>query len=485
MSRSNTGSVESPWPGLLAASFVAVCYFLYAHYPAFVEPYCTNNDAPQHLLWMFDVNWAEPFYAETSGRIQPWGYLWLNRFFLLFLDPILLSYMGVLLSLLLTVNYSFLAFRQFFPTALALAAALFAGHLAYAPSVGYFSRAFCVPTIAIFTHYFLLRQAKGVALSWLVGALFYPPALLVCLGIFGLHVPWFLYQWRRSGLFLGDFKVAKLLDNRQVVNEVESTDDREKMTDRSDRPFSSPQSFSSTLLSPLLILGVGAFLSLAIVLAKSAELRMDPWIGPFVSAKVITTDAEFGSGGRVNFRHELKTTTPAMIKYTLRRNLRWSKQDWPYWLGGIIFLFSAWWWRKQKIARFDAYLIAFVLSASILHGLAKELVPLLFLPDRFFRYPGHFLGGVILARLLFILPLRWQTVATTFALTGFVFLYGPYIKGIYRRSLDQFKSTGPVFEELAKKPEGSMVAAPPYMADLIPVFAEQSVLISNESAHAL
>lgn len=471
MSRPHFSSIRHTITPLAWPSLLALGYFLYAHYPAFAQDYIINNDAPQHLLWLYDqVQWGEPFYTQTSGQIQSWGYYFLCVLLNLFLDPISISHWGPLISVLLTLNFSYLALKRYFPFGVALAGAFFIAHLAYPPAVGFFSRAFCVPTLAIFTWAWLSKRPWAIGGSLLFGSLFYPPALLICLGILGLQLPFLLWQWKQTGVFWGsDYQSSQPLSAQQSPNSTELA--------------------ANSLPAPrkiLSIIGISALLAFLVIYAKSVDINQDPWIGPFLPLETITSAAEFGPQGRVHFAHELQTPTPRMLQLSLMYNLKWGHKYWPYIIAFLLFFFAAWRSRKTNWLAYDSLLLAMILSACTLHWLAQILAPILFLPDRFLGYPGHLIAGLLLIRFVALLPVKYQK-NTLFGilLMGLLLVYALQIHPIKGKSLNNYTSQAAVYEKVAALPEGSLIAAPPWIADMIPIYSQRAVLISNESAHAL
>lgn len=434
----------------------STAYFLYAAWPSLVNHYVANNDAPQHLIWLFNVQWGEPFYAATSGKIQPWGYGLLCRMLALFFTPYVISSWGPFITLSLVVYYGFRALSPFVPYVLALSGAMLLGHLSYPPMVGFFSRAFCVPLLLIFSCYWLRGNAWGVAASWVLSALFYPAALLIVLGVMGIYLPFVLWG---KGAFWG----VRLQSSKEPIKEP---------------------GYTFTNRNSLLLLMGATTLSVLIVLAKSAELRSDQWIGPFVSQHQLLTQPEYTAGGRVNFVHEMTNTTPAMLSYTLHQHLKWSGSPWVYYGAGVVLLLMVI-RRNSRLFPLVFFLLVLVLGAGILHWLAQLLAPLLFIPDRFLSYPGGLMAGlvvvVVLGAIIAVLPRRLPFGILPLLMLAFIYQN----RRIYNESLTNYSWLSPIYEKIADLPEGSLVAAPPQVADNLPYFSQRSSFISNESAHAL
>jgi hypothetical protein len=401
-----------------------------------------NNDVPQHLLWLYPADWGDPFYAATAGRIQPWGYAGLTRLLAFLSSADTLTRYGPLLSLLLTVGYAYGLLRRYFSWAVAIGGALLIGHLSYPPAVGFFSRAFCVPVLLAFGYYWLRKRDAGVAVALLAAALFYPPALLIQGGVLAAHFAGFLYG-RVGG----------------------------------------PPARNGARRWPLLL--GAALLSGVLVLLKTNLLHADPRIGPFVTAQEIRTDPEFGAGGRVNFRQELKTTTLGMLRYSVNKNLRWPGAPWSYLGGLLLWGVLAWRQRDRPVARFDGWLLLLLLSCCCWHWQAQLWVPRLFVPDRFLSYPGHLLAGLGVARLLGGLTPPRPGWLLGSALLVLQLGYLRHTRSIAWESLTGYGALQDVYAAVAELPPDAQVAAPPWVADMLPVFARRSVLLSNESAHAL
>lgn len=432
-----------------------MAYFTLAAWPAISGDYVINNDCPQHLLWLFDVEWAEPFYADTSGLIQSWGYYAFNGLLSTVFSPWQLSTFGPLLTLAVAVGFAFASIRKFTAFLPAFLIAILLGHFGYPAMVGYFARAFCLPVLCIFMYYWLTDNHRGIMISWLLAALFYPPALLITLGVAGLH--WLV-------------RLAQLPF-------------REKISEAGEAVSSSPK-WTAGILPPALL--VAALMSISVVLFKSENLRQHAWIGPFFPAEVITSSPEFTYNGRVNFVHELKTTTPQMLRYSVQSRLKLPGGNLPLYVLGGIFLFAAWWDRQRPIHRLDNFILAYLISAATLHFLAQLLVPRLFVPDRFLSYPGALLAALLLFRGLATLKSSFLNAPATVALlTALLLLWLPNNRKIQSTSLDNYAYLSEVYEAADSLAEGALISAPPWVADNIPFFSQQSVLLSNESAHAL
>lgn len=441
------------WSGVLVA---AVAYFLYAAWPSLVDPYVLNNDLPQHLLWLYPADWGDSFYPATAELIQPWGYAGLTRALTWLVSVDTLTRYGPLLSLLLTVGFGYGLLRRYFSWAIAIGGALLIGHLSYPPAVGFFSRAFCVPVLLAFGYYWLRRKDWGVVAALLAAALFYPPALLIQGGLLGVYCASDLFNSWRKGVVEPSRRYSR--DQRPARNGA-------------GRRW-------------LLLLGA-ALLSGGLVLVKTAQLHGDARIGPFVAAEEIRADPEFGAGGRVNFRQELKTTTAGMLRYSLHKNLQWPAAPWSYYLGGLLWAALAWWQRRTPLAHFDRWMVLLLLSCCFWHWQAQLWVPRLFVPDRFLSYPGHLLAGLLVVRLLGGLTPRrvgWLAGGGLLLLQlGYLYFTRP----IPWESLTGYGALRDVYTAVAELPPRAKVAAPPWVADMVPVFARRSVLLSNESAHAL
>lgn len=437
---------DAVWAILLAAGYVT-----FVQWRAYGDGYFVNGDAAQHLIWLHDVSWADPFYAEAAHLIQPWGYAGLCELLSWFMSPTTITLFGPYLVGILTVFLSLRILRPYWPFALALAASTLAMHLAFDQTSGFFSRAWAVPALQLFTLYWLRRDYRGVAAAWIFGALFYPPSLLLSVVLAGLET---IYTWMVGKTIWVDLRAKQVLFGHRLM------------------------------LSGWLTLLLGGGLALGLLLAKNYQIRSAPELGRFLPREVLTEQSEFRTAGRVNFRIAAEKSP---FLYFVNRLERMELPTSPYALFtlGSLLLTVLWLGKDRAVHRFDVHLILTLLAAFILYYAAQWLLPRLFLPDRFLNRPGRWLLSVLLVRLCFVFPLPWRSpwlILPALLAAGFYLTRFPNLRN---GGIRNFEYYAPAYDAVAGLPDTVLIAAPPATADQIPFFAARSVLISEESAHAL
>lgn len=423
------------WGHIALILLLSVVYFFFFHQKMLAGPLRFNDDVVQHYLWLFDANWADDFYARASGKIQPWGYyslLWLLSWVA---DPLTISRYGPLLTTVLTVGFGFGWLRKFFPVSIAICGALLVQHYCLFTSIGFLARAFCVPLLVLFGCFLAWQRPRAIAISLIVAALFYPPALLI------------------NGLILAAWELAKLVQGKQNY--------------RHWRYYAG-----------------SAIVAILLVLLHSYSVRNAPELGTFFSAEQIRAMPEFHADGRVPFSNMTNAPTWWMMDYFIRTYI--GEYFTPY-FGMLVLAFASFLALVsfRKLGGLSAYLLLFALVTVGLYHAAKVLVPLLFLPDRYVAYPWQmgiplvitFIGGALWC----LLPRWWLAWLVAGGLLA--------VGWGYRQPGDlpviDMADREPLHTHIRSLPEDVMIAAPPQPASWIPLLTQRSVLLSNESAHAL
>lgn len=418
-------------------------------------PLVINDDVVQHYLWLFvehfGLDWKDTFYAEASAAIQPRGYYWLLKMLGLVLDPVTISRAGPFLISLLTVGFGLPLLRRFTHFFIALGGCLLAVHLGFHSSVGFVARAFFIPLIVAFAYFLIGReQPWGVAIVALCSALFYPPALLLNGGIFGLCKLGQLIVWWRA---------------RRMQKKVEGADQ-----------LRSPLAYWYVYL-----LGFG--LALLVVWLHAERVATHPALGGYLDPTALTSWPEFSSGGRVGIHHVVKGDAASLYRYLLTANFtplnKWLSYAFLM-LAGFFTLFH-----RRTLGNFGWWLLAFAGAATAWYFIARQFFPLLFLPDRYLVYPWRLWTPMMLT---FIIAGIWRFHPKTW-LAGLL-AAGMLCYGYYRQAPENLPTTSQegrelLFAALSALPEDALIAMPPTLADQVPVFTHRNVFISHESAHAL
>ncbi|MTB49478.1 hypothetical protein [Lewinella sp. W8] len=435
----NPHSTPSPWLWPLLA-LLCVAYFLYYYQQVLAHPYRFNDDVVQHYLWLvtvhYDIPWADDFLARSSAIIQPWGFRSLLGTLAIFFDPVAISRYGVLLIIGLNVGFGTAILRRYYPLVLAVAGAFLVAHISLTMTVGFLARSFCVPLLLGFT-YFLLRgdRPRTLGVCLVLSALFYPPALLINAGVGGL---WWLSEW---------------VQTRKV-------------------PLRWWPAFA------------GGLVGLFIAWLQSRQIAAAAEFGEMFSASEIAAMPEFRSGGRVDFRSLTDQPSIRYYRYFLGSFLPPGRD---YYFAYLVMLLALGvsWWQRSVLGRLGGWLVTFGVVTVLLYEIAKQFIPMFFLPDRYLVYPWRpwaAIGFVVaLSGPYWWRKKKWMSILLAVGILA----YGHYFKNPTQVGHVKGDQVAPLFEALQALPDTAMIAGPPQLMNHVPMVSHRTVLISNESAHAL
>lgn len=463
---------------LLAVATLAYTWFYYRKMLS--GPLVINDDMVQHYLWLFvehfGLAWKDTFYAEASAAIQPRGFYWLLTVLGLVFDPVTISRAGPFLISLLTVGFGVAFLRRFTHLFIALAGSLLAIHLGFHSSVGFVARAFFMPLLLAFAYFLIGRERPwGVAAVAVCSALFYPPALLLNGGIFGLYKLGQLIIWGRGRRMQRKDEEADQTALPKNAQPVQQT----SLTGRIRTGFS-----TITPLQHWYIYLLGFGVALLIVWLHAERVAEHPTLGGYLDRVSLISWPEFRSGGRVGIHHAVKGDVPSLFRYLLPANFHSPLGNrFPYFLLALTSVLCV--WHRRAVGKFGWWLLAFAGAGILWYFVARDHFPLLFLPDRYLVYPLRLWTPMVLTLLLSALwqfhPKAWLAGLLSVGLLGY---------GYYRQppeGLPTITQAGRelLFSAINDLPEATTLAAPPNLANMVPVFAHRNVFVSNESAHAL
>jgi hypothetical protein len=179
------------WLGL--SMVFAVIYGGLALQQAFASDYVVQDDARQHIFWMQRFLDPELFpndlIADYFQAAAPIGYEWLYRSLaMLGLTPDLVSKILPFFLGLITVGYGYFLSLEIFPLPFGafISAALLNQAIWGSDEISSATpRAFLYPLLIAFLFY-MLRQARWrSALVLVLQAIFYPPIILISVGVLG------------------------------------------------------------------------------------------------------------------------------------------------------------------------------------------------------------------------------------------------------------------------------------------------------------
>jgi hypothetical protein len=466
MSESSLKKTTTPLPFshwlIIAAVTLAYTWFYYQEMLA--GPLRLNDDVVQHYLWLFvdhfDLNWKDTFYADASAAIQPRGFYWLLWSLGRVFEPLTISRGGAFFISLLTVGFGVALLRRYTHIFIALAGSLLAVHFGLHSSVGFLARSFMMPLLLAFGYYLLQgNRPWGVAVIAVASALFYPPALLINGGIFGLWKLGELYFWWRGRRW-----------SLSVDECVQGTDEGKEW------PASPLRSWYVYLL--------GFGLALVVVLAHAHRVEVHPTLGGYLPNTELLSQPEFGGDGRVNIQNALQAPPLDLLEYFFVNTLKTPFGSWfAYTVVLLVVLFTD--LKKSLLGKFGGWLVAMGIVTVVLYFVARELFPLLFLPDRYIAYPWR-----LWAAMLFVFPLAaaWSYYPKTWLAAVFAVLLMAF--GYYRQSpielpVSTEEGREELFTAISALPEDALIVLPPHLAEQVPIFTHRNVFLSQESAHAL
>lgn len=434
---SENTSISSRWLVVLVG-LLSTAYFFWIYGDVLAHPWHFNDDVVQHYLWLMDVDWADDYYARTSGAIQPLGYKGFLYSLSLFLEPLTISRYGPLLTTFLNIGLATAILKKYYPLAFAIAGGLLVGHVCLTMTMGFLARAFCAPLLLAFGYYLLQEnRPKTLGLVLVLAALFYPPTFLILGGIGGL----WLLGW--------------VIKNKRFP----------------------------TVWWPA---GLGVLLGLAIILFQSYLISSNPDLGEMMTWKTMRWMPEFSSGGRVDFRAQKDLPSSWYFKYFLDFYIPSGigpKRLFSQFILVTFLITSAFLYRKT--GKLSAWVICWIVSTLILFQLAKELLPMLFLPDRYVTYPWRPLAALLLVFCTGTFVVRWPNKWLAAALGLTLLAYGYYYKTPDRVGMVKAEQSQAFYDAILELPEGILLAGPPSPMSHVPLLTERSVLVTQEGAHAL
>jgi hypothetical protein len=414
-------------------ALLALAIGSWAFHDGLRDPAWINNDVRQHVAWMQDFDGAGRFAADPLSHYarayQPWGWVGLYRALAPVVPPLVLSrYLPLLLLVVLAVLVGRWAHAHGGPAA-AVAAGLL---LLLSPAVlartaGALPRAFAFPLLAALLWQLQRRSGPGTAVSLVLAAAFYPPAFL-----------------------LGALASVLCSVGRGLRLE--------------------PHGRGAL---------AGVALGAALLFAEQAA-DSSPAIGELVTRAEMAGRPEFTADGR--YRVLPTPWLPALLLHQAAQGV----PRLPFGterlaaillLAGLVFgcirareCLSREWW-------------ALVASSAACFFAADLLLLRLFMPSRYVEYAAPLLvavaGGIVIARLLDRLPpgsprmlVAALLIATAAARTG----------ELKNSGLTDYGANRDLLAFLASQPVGTLVAAPPRLADEIPTFAGQPVFVNHEHA---
>ncbi len=417
----------------------------------FRNPFVVNNDARLHTFWM--EQWRAPALFPGDRHVifarsyQPWGYLllyWLGSFLV---APLTLSRV---LPLLLLPWTALATYRLGEKLAGRYAGALAAVWVTLIPLVihkmaGGHARAFALPLLATCAYYFARQAPWRLALALVVTSGFYPMTLLLAALALGACC----FRWSKG---LG---------------------------------LAVPRGVAVALVAGVAIGG-------ALVVARASLVPQE--MGPIATLADIEGRPELGHEGiypvyptwplPAVLAQEVRRATAMLPPAYTRMPPREAsfagtleRLDVGLLVLVVALLAASPWLRLPPL------IPALFAAGVVMFWLADLTLMRLYLPTRYVQYSVRLaiplLGAVLLARAVGKLPWRPGRAVAKVLLLVWPLLNLPALAG---KGLDDYTPQAPLFAFLEQVPVDSLVAAHPYVADAIPLFARRSVFVDFEHA---
>ncbi len=433
---------------ILSIAFVVVfcmAWFTQFQWNLLTNDLWYNDDSAQHVAWMWKWRSGHQFATgdlmnHAAEQFQQWGYWAVGRLAMLVMTPVTFSKYMPFFTLLAASLLAFFIVKKRFGNALAIAAAVLVGFLTFERMVGFNGRAFAYPLLLLFLYFFMDGKWRGVAISLVISALFYPTVLLIELVMLGLHG----FRWA-------------IVHRKNLLQTL------------------------STQWKALTMLVICGALSMAIPVVKSMQIVADPNIGPMFSAKELLSLPMFESdGGRVDFPGEMRP-----LRKVLSNVLQAPDFMLPILIVCILLVLAAARQNSQH-RRFDLTLFYLPVAGIGMLLLARWQLPVLFLPTRFLTYTYPVFFALLLVRLLATQAAFFEKKWAAALLIGALVLPTFWVQFGKSYSQDDYTGYTALYEKVEQlPPDHGLIAGPGFACDMLPMHCQRSVLFSNEGFHAL
>lgn len=404
-------------------------FFLFTQYESFIDPYTFTDDVMQHTYWMDKFHdpslFPNDIYVAYSRFLRPYGLKFLYYLLTFIFDPLfagkILGGILFLIScyLLLKIGTSWRG-----PLFASLCILFFiTNYTAMVMFPGGLGRSFCYPILLAFVLGLLNNNPKLLALTLILGPLFYPLLLPLCLGLL-------------------------------LIFE------------------SLPLTPKSKSLNKKIILGAGC-LSFLIILSK--VIWKPEFLGPLLTKKEMLSNPIFYPGGRSSY-------FPFKPLWLYIRNCLCPN---PLEFLLIIVGLSSFYKKETTLLRLSLSLLltAFIFYELAKFFFIKLYIPDRY-PLYLFPLLRAMLlaeGTIFLAG---IFRNRWLKISLPFLISIAVLLFfeNRTRKNVGLVSLH--KEAREICEFFKKKPKDIMIASPPHLGDYISTFSKRKVLLKYELTQA-
>lgn len=435
--------------------FLALLCGLNAQSGALTNKYVINDDARQHTYWMQQFSDKQLFrndlLTDYAKNYQTWGFILLYRVFSFFLNPVfsgklipvLLLAIGALylfkLAALIKNNYAGILAALIFIVSPYYMTWLCGGH----------PRSFGMVLMIASLYYLVKKDYKKVFTVILLESLFYPVTCLLTLLTYFLS-------------FIGAEGKALRID----------------------------------LSGRKRIYFAAALIVCASMLCVKYKLQYNPAIGNIVTREKMLNNPDYYAGGR----YRILPTAPVMdliygdtmggsilleqsgrlVPATLLSGHGKQKGI----LIMLIFVLYITAESLRKKLRVPKELFLLFLSGVVMYKIADIFLMRLFLPERYAEYSfplvGLMVSSLAVSQVIGMTNSRKAEKILGFIFVVFLFLNFGNSRG---RGLGDFSPVKKIIECVEKIPADATVAAFPYTADNIPIFAKRKVFVNFELSH--
>jgi hypothetical protein len=436
--QAQAGGADLAWVALISGAI-----FIWAHWPAFTNPFVINDDVRQQIFWM--QRWLDPglfkgdLLSDYARHYVPWGVqglYWLASWLMspLYFSKLLPGALFVFLAACLFKIGGKLGDRTLAWVTVSLywLMPFFLDNLA-----GGLARGFAAPLLALFLLCWLNRQPRGMVAALLLMALFIPYVFLVAAAAAALA--WLAH---RAGWVSPPPVPA--------------------------RP--------AHWLALAVGFGLVALMSLSFDRAG---------FGPLVSAAEMAHRAEFTSRGRFAILPVPSLWWELLIPW---QDLAPFRDAGP--VAGVTFCLVAVTLALTGACRVDWRALRdrlqplgwLGLSSVLLYFLARLFLLKMFIPDRYVVYTFNLFYCLFLAVCLTaaLKINRWPRNLALLSLVLAATLGGLRLQGV---GLKDYSAYQALYAALARTPKDALIAGHPNLMDTVPTFAQRRAFATYELAH--
>jgi len=410
--------------------FIAILAGLYQNYPALLSHYIVVNDARGNIFWLHNLIdsslFTDDYLTDFSVHFQSMGMYYLFKFSSYIINPFLLvkilPFIFIVINSILIYKIGMHVVNPLTGLISCITFLFFPSHLDYF-SIGSYSNLFA--WASVFAFIYIMIAKNKIHLIWLIPliSLFYPIVFLLAATCYSL--------WLITSLF---------------------SDDSLHIKRRSIYIF-----LASMLISALVIL-----------------------------PKYSVSNSQFGS----SINHQTMLKSPALYKHG-RNHILPHKSPIkavhkiiraPFYIFSLLLLFSI--LGRELIQKIPLEIWLYALSGILLYEVSYWVLLKFHFPYKYTRYGFE-------AALILVIGLgvglvvekinghiKKAVAVLVFLCYGFYF-YSSQLEPAY--GMTDYSRKSPLYDYITNNiPKNSLIAAPPYLADNIPLFSARRVLFSHE-----